>query len=524
MKQVYQFSGRLILLAFFISNLFSLSYANSKESNSTVLDIFSIEKLDEYLQKSAESDVFSGAVLVAQNDKIIFEKAYGIADRSRNIPNTNKTRFNLGSINKMFTAVAIAQLAEKGKISFNDPLIKYLPDYPNKSIAEKVTIHQLLTHTSGLGTYFNDKFRAGKANVKSVKDFFQFFVNDPLAFEPGTNWQYSNVGFILLGAVVEKVSGQDYYDYVKEHIYKPAGMNNTGFYGTDKDSQVSIGYIKEESKDGSTTSAFKSNVDLRESKGGPAGGGYSTIEDMFNFGQALHKHKLLNAQYTDLVMTGKVNSPIGKYGYGFGNENFLGRTIIGHNGGGPGIGAQFDMFPDSGYTIVVFSNYDYPRVVPVIRNIRKITLGESLSEQKKETNSQINPSIDVHRIKVEAELKKNPAGKTVLDFIDSVNSGNVEMMRRFHREHGGNEKNAEMDMQFYRQNGVIRLDSVVSNAENKISILVQTKTGDWMKMEFHLGAEPPYPMKGLQLVPVDVPTQEVKPQPNPSKDERRIKA
>lgn len=145
----------------------------------------------------------------------------------------------------MFTAVAIAQLAEGGKLSFSDTVGKLLPDYPNRVVAEKVTVHHLLTHTSGMGSYFNDKFFANLNNMKTVADYLPLFASDPLAFEPGTKWQYSNAGFTVLGLIIEKLSGQSYYDYVKQHIFKPAGMVNTDSYERDKDvPNLAIGYTK----------------------------------------------------------------------------------------------------------------------------------------------------------------------------------------------------------------------------------------------------------------------------------------
>lgn len=500
--------GHFVLLGIIFSNVFACAFndINTPEFSAQNEPVFAA-RLNDYLQAATAANNFSGAVLVAQNDKILFEKAYGIANRDRNALNSVDTRFNLGSMNKMFTAVSIAQLAEKGKISFDDPFIKYLPDYPDKAIAEKVTVHQLLTHTSGLGTYFNEKFRLGNSKVKSVKDFFPFFVGEPLAFEPGTRWQYSNVGFIILGAIVEKVSGQDYYDYVNEHIYKPAGMKNTGFYGpTEKDNElVAMGYIKEPGGDKPT---FKTNTEFRDIKGGPAGGGYSTVRDMFRFSQALNSHKLLSAKYTDLVTTGKVDAPIGKYGYGFGNEPFQGKMIIGHNGGGPGIGAQFDMFPDSNLVIVVLGNYDYRLIQPVIRSIRNTVLGlpDEVKKQdvKKDSTASVNAQ-NADQAKAESDLQKVPQGKTILDFISALNSGDIAKMREFQRSHGGNENNADRDLGFYQETGGLKLHSVVING-NSFTVLAQTqKIGDWMKLEFVLGTEAPYPLKGLRISPAPAP-------------------
>src|SRR4030095_10641297 len=166
-----------------------------------------------------------------------FTNAYGLADKKQNIPNRIDTTFNLGSCNKMFTALAIAQLAEKGKLSFDDVVAKHLPDYANKDIAAKVTLHHLLTHTSGLGFY---PFTHGS---KTPEGILKFFVDKPLAFEPGARMQYSNAGFVVLGLIIERVSGKNYYDYIRENIYQPAGMSGTDSYSLDEQiANRAIGY------------------------------------------------------------------------------------------------------------------------------------------------------------------------------------------------------------------------------------------------------------------------------------------
>jgi CubicO group peptidase (beta-lactamase class C family) len=166
------------------------------------------QSLAAFLEERAKDDRFSGVVLLAREGKPFFVKAYGLADKARNLPNNPQTKFNLGSMNKMFTAVAIAQLAEQGKLSFDDKVGKFLPDYPNKDVANKVTIHHLLTHTSGLGSYWNAKFDARRAQIKTVADYLALFADEPLLFEPGARFEYSNSGFIVLGAIVEKVSAR----------------------------------------------------------------------------------------------------------------------------------------------------------------------------------------------------------------------------------------------------------------------------------------------------------------------------
>lgn len=320
-----------------------------------------LKDIETYLKEMVATDQFSGAVLIARNGKPVFEKAYGMASKAFNVPNRIDTKFNLASMNKMFTAVAIAQLAEQGKLSFDDPIIKYLPDYPNRSVAEKVTIHQLLTHTSGLGDFFNEKFEAQKTRLRAVQDYFPLFVNDPLLFEPGQKWQYSNAGFIVLGAIIEKVSGQNYFDYVKEHIYKPAGMIDTDSYETDRDVvNRAIGYTEIGPSNRAEPGPLRNNLIINAVKGSPAGGGYSTVEDMLRFDIALRQHKLLSEKVSDLVLKGKVEvgMPNERYAYGFMEGRTNGSLIVGHGGTSPGANAKFDMYVDLGYTVIVLSNYD----------------------------------------------------------------------------------------------------------------------------------------------------------------------
>ena len=329
--------------------------------------------LDSYLNTLVAENKLSGVVLVAKDGVTVASKVAGIANKATNAPIDLNTKFNLGSMNKMFTAVAIAQLVQAGKLSFTDTVGKQLPDYPNKEVAAKVTIHHLLTHTSGLGMYWNDKFMAQRDKLLTVAAHLPLFASDPLAFPPGEKFQYSNAGYMLLGAIIEKVSGQDYYSYVQEHIYKPAGMNDTGFYEPGKPiPNLAVGYTRM-SLNGQPQTEIRDNESTREIKGGPAGGGFSTAPDLVRFQHALFSYKLLDKAHTELVTTGKVDGPGGKsrYGYGFGDSNSDGKHIVGHNGGAPGIAANLDMFPESGYTAVELMNADPPALMPIVKGVRE---------------------------------------------------------------------------------------------------------------------------------------------------------
>lgn len=315
-----------------------------------------LDALRAKLTKDVSDDSFSGAVLVARAGKPIFEQAYGLADREKKLPNRLDTRFRIGSMNKMFTAVCVLQLVQSGKIKLTDPLGKYLTDYPNQDLAAKVTIHHLLTHTGGTGDFFGPQFDAHRLELKTLQDYVKLYGSRALQFEPGSRWAYSNYGFLLLGVVIEKVSGQSYYDYVKQHVYAPAGMSSTGSQPEDEPvADRSVGYTKMGGKD------LRPNTDTLPYRGTSAGGGYSTVRDLFRFAEALLNHKLLDAHYTEVLTTGKVDTPGGgKYAYGFGEEDFGGMHCFGHGGGAPGMNGDLEICPGSGYIIAVLANLDPP--------------------------------------------------------------------------------------------------------------------------------------------------------------------
>ena len=336
---------------------------------------FAIKRLDEKAlidsvrdraARDAAADRFSGAILVAHNGAPVFEQVYGLADRQRNIPNTRDTRFRIGSMNKMFTATAVLQLVQAGKVKLEAPLATYLPDYPNKELASKVTIHQLLTHTGGTGDIFGPEFTAHRLELRSLADYVKLYGSRGLAFEPGSKWEYSNYGFILLGRVIEQVSGMSYYDYVAKYVYAPAGMTSTA--SEPEDSVVknrSVGYTH------MGAAEWRDNGNSLPWRGTSAGGGYSTVGDLSRFADALRAHKLLDARHTELLTTGKVATPGGgHYGYGFGDNTSNGLRCFGHNGGAPGMNGDLQIC-DDGYVVAVLANMDPPaagRIADFIRN------------------------------------------------------------------------------------------------------------------------------------------------------------
>jgi CubicO group peptidase (beta-lactamase class C family) len=313
-------------------------------------------ELELFTKKMAEADVFSGAVLLAKDGQVVYKGAFGMANKDFNVPNRTDTKFNLGSMNKMFTSVAIAQLVEKGKLSYDDPLAKFIPDFPNAEAAKKIQIKHLLTHTAGLGGYFSEKYDAmSRAKIRTVDDMMKLAREDEkdIKFEPGSKWQYSNTGMMVLGKVIEVVTGQNYFDYVRENIYKPAGMNNTDCYELDKvNTNLAVGYDKRFTDHGIE---WSNNIFAHVMRGGPHGGGFSTVEDLLKFDQALRSGKLVSAATFKLISSAKpeLNSP--EYGYGFGYD--AERNVTGHSGGFSGISSNLDIYLANGWTAIVMSNY-----------------------------------------------------------------------------------------------------------------------------------------------------------------------
>lgn len=339
--------------------------ASAADAPATLTESDALARVERLTDEAAKSDEFSGVVLVAKNGVPVYSKAAGLASVEHGAPNRVSTKFNLGSINKIFTQVAIGQLAEQGKLSFDDTIGKHLPDYPNKQAAERVTIRQLLTMRSGIGDFYGERFdSAPKERFRSVKDFLPLFASDPLRFEPGAREEYSNGGYIVLGAIVERLTGQSYYDYVRERVFRPAGMNDTDSYETDAGVRdLASGYTRRGARGGGRLN----NIYTRPAKGSPAGGGYSTAEDLLKFANALSAGKLLGPAYTRWVVTGDepkagaqaVALPLREGGHGVA-------------GGAPGINAALLMNFETGYTVVVMSNYDPPSAQGLAMGIRDL--------------------------------------------------------------------------------------------------------------------------------------------------------
>ena len=309
-------------------------------------------------EERARAGEFSGAVLVARHGKVLLQRAWGRADRKSGTPNTVRTKFRIGSMNKMFTAVATLQLVEAGKLALDDPIGKHLPDYPNRKLASKVTVRHLLTHTGGTGDIFGPDYDKNRLKLRDHSDYLDLYGSRPLGFEPGSRWEYSNYGFVLLGALIEAVSGVSYYDYVREHVFRPAGMTSTDSLPESEDVPGrAVGYT------GSRGSRVP-NSDWLPWRGMAAGGGYSTVGDLLRFAQALSSGKLISK-----ATLAKATSPQRQgYGYGFVVGGRRPSPHYGHSGGAPGMNGELRIFPKLGYVVVSLSNLDPPAASQLVND------------------------------------------------------------------------------------------------------------------------------------------------------------
>ena len=322
--------------------------------------------MESTLADLVDAERFSGAVMLARGDEIVFEAVHGEANKDFSVPNRIDTRFNLGSMNKMFTAVAIAQLVERGELSFEDPLAKFLPEFPDPESAEKIQIRHLLSHTSGLGSYFNEEFRnASRARFRTVSDLMALAEDETLQFEPGTSRSYSNTGFLVLGRVIEVVTGEDYYDYIQANVTGPADMDSTACYQLDHvNPNLAVGYHRPDGPG----SPWRNNLFIHVIRGGPAGGGYSTVGDLVRFAEALREDALISGETFEVLASPKPELGSPRYGYGFRIDP---DGSVGHSGGFPGISSHLSFWPDGEWTIAVMSNYsDGAR--PVVEQARRL--------------------------------------------------------------------------------------------------------------------------------------------------------
>ncbi len=332
-------------------------------------------KSDEYLSAWAKQGRFSGVVLIARGDKILLQKGYGMANFEQNVPNTPDTVFRIGSITKSFTALSVLQLEERGLLNVNDPAVKYIPELPQPWSA--ITIHQLLCHKSGVPDFISAKAYSDTNDPEHIEKALREFADNPLLSPPGETVRYSNSGYILLGRIIEKVSGKSYEDYLTENILQPAGMTHTAFdHGRPLVPHRANGY----NFDGEDLI----NTLPGDSAGGFAAGAlHSTAGDLYRFDRLLKSGKLFSPGLTAKAWTAYGHwvapPPLAieaEFGYGWLLGSQFGHRYIGHGGWVNGFVSQFQRFPDDDAVLIVLSNIETSTYLTVSRDLTAILFGE----------------------------------------------------------------------------------------------------------------------------------------------------
>lgn len=325
-----------------------------------------------WLASRAADGQFSGAALVSRGNHVLLDAGYGWADRAAGIPNTAGASFCVASIGKLFTAIAAAQLVQAHKLSFGDTLGRYLTGFTGPA-SDHVTIADLLDMTAGLG----DVALAGPRPPATLAGQLKLIAKERLQFAPGSRFRYSNDDYIVLGAIIERVTHQDYASYIQAHVLGPAGMNHTRLqpYIPADSTGMAHGYAA-----ASAAGTAMKDVSGQLQLANPSGGAAATAGDLLRFAHALLNHTLLSPAMTATVLTPRVNASqpggpsVDKYTYGFAYQAINGVTFVGHNGGAPGYEAQLDVYPATGYVVVILTNQDRA-LVPAIQRSEKILTG-----------------------------------------------------------------------------------------------------------------------------------------------------
>jgi CubicO group peptidase (beta-lactamase class C family) len=312
-------------------------------------------KANQYMDNLAKLDYFSGAVLIARDGRVLLSRGYGMADLDHDVPNAPTTKFRIGSVTKQFTAMAVMLLQEQGRLSVHDPVCKYVPACPAEW--QRITIHHLLSHTSGIPSFTdfpdNDDYERRHMTLLATMDRFK---NKPLEFKPGEKFNYSDSNYLVLAYVIEKASGQSYESFLKEKIYQPLGMSNSGYDHPQMIlKQRAIGYLRQGDVVINNSHYFVMDT--------PCGGGsqYSTVEDLYRWDQSLNTEKIVSRRSLDAMFTPHTPESYQwhgyfKYGYGWMLGELFHRKIIWHDGGINGFVSYIGRYPDEKLTIILLSN------------------------------------------------------------------------------------------------------------------------------------------------------------------------
>lgn len=337
-------------------------------STPTAFPAESISEIDGLLADLSQQGLFSGSVLIGHQGTVLLGKGYGLADHSQSIRNTSRTRFRIGSLTKQFTAMAVLILEAQGKLNVTDPICNYLTNCPDSW--KPITIHQLLTHTSGIPNFTDLPGILNTAATPSPPDQTMARFRDlPLDFQPGEGWNYSNSGYVILGYIIEQLSGQSYEEFLKDNIFNPLHLQNTGY--DHKSNGLAVGYPDRYSN----LPADYIDMSIPYS----AGALYSTVEDLYTWEQSLLTSQLVPQKYVDEMLAPQVDIPGSEemsYGYGWamGSEN--GRPYMGHTGQMEGFNVILTRYPEDQVTVIVLSNQQNSNVGLISELISKRIFGD----------------------------------------------------------------------------------------------------------------------------------------------------
>ncbi len=366
------------------------------------------DKLDTLLSTYAKLNKFNGSALVAKNGVILLNKGYGYRDAASKTPNDEQTIFQLGSITKQFTSAVILKLQEEKKLSVSDKLSKYFPGYPK---GDSITIRQLLTHTSGVFNYTNDgEFMKNEMTKPATREkMLALFKDKPLDFSPGTKWNYSNSGYLLLGYIIEDLTKKTYQQAVRKYIFTPLQMTHSGFDFTDlKSSKKATGYFNLDEKESTVAPIVDSSVSFS------AGAIYSTTGDLYVWHEALQKNMILSKEQQEMAYTPVKNN----YGYGWGVDSIDGKRRVSHGGGIPGFVTNISRVPQDDICIILLSNASNPTLQDITGNIYAVLYGKPYEIPKEKTSVTL-PLEKLKEYEGEYEINKD------LHVIISVKDGEL---------------------------------------------------------------------------------------------------
>lgn len=383
------------------------------------------DKIETLLKKYVENDQFNGAVLVAEGGDVIYSNGFGMANFEHNVPNKTDTKFRIASITKQFTAALILQLVEEGKLELDKPISAYLPNYKGPA-ADVVTIHHLLTHTSGIPSYtsFPGFFESSSRDPYTPDELIKTFQDSTLQFTPGEKFVYNNSGYVLLGRIIEEVTGKTYEQVLQERIFDPLGMTNSGYdHSKNILKNRAAGYEREGDQ---LINAPYLDMSLPYA----AGSIYSTVEDLYLWDQALYGNKILSEESKKLMFAHHIPAGNGFYGYGWGlGKQPLGKTkdsveVMAHSGGINGFNTLITRYPESRNFVVLLNNTGSTDLDAMTNNINSILHGLEVETPKKSIAREVTTifmdkgaAAGLARIK---ELQANPAYEVKEDAMNSL--------------------------------------------------------------------------------------------------------